>query len=460
MLINKIFFILPFFLILENHYIQQDSCKRGLTNIPCSDSLKYSNPISNSNKTEVYISIEDSLTEIPLFHNKDIKIDLINELYSFSEKINLRVNSFFQKIGFTIKINSDKIIIIPSLVVFLIIVLKKFFFGKKTRRKISYGEKENHKLNKINFSKSKIETKRDFLKINTLEKDEIILLNGNFENRWLTISHSSTGKNHKSSNPPIPCQDNSHYQDLNKTWKLAVICDGAGSSKLSHISSKIVSENIVPDILSNELVKFNWFNKGKFPSKNQWENTGLDLMKKMFNELQLKINHKGNNPNNLSIDEFATTVIISIYNRKGILSLSVGDGRSGYLNDRGELNSITTPFKGRESNETVFITSPIWDNPKKYIQTKCIQENIISVFMLSDGMEKVSYECSKIIEGNFIDPNIPYKNFFLPIFLRLKKTNKKDESKLNKEWIEFLESGNNDIVEEGDDKTLLISLYK
>ena len=47
-----------------------------------------------------------------------------------------------------------------------------------------------------------------------------------------------------------------------------------------------------------------------------------------------------------------------------------------------------------------------------FIQTDVIDEKILSVFLLSDGMEKISFECSNLTDDVFVDANIPYKNFF------------------------------------------------
>ena len=75
-------------------------------------------------------------------------------------------------------------------------------------------------------------------------------------------------------------------------------------------------------------------------------------------------------------------------------------------------------------------------------------------------MEKITFECSNLTDDVFVDVNIPYKKFFLPILSKIKSLNIKEEIKLIDEWKVFLESGNDAIKNEGDDKTLLVSLLK
>ena len=63
------------------------------------------------------------------------------------------------------------------------------------------------------------------------------------------------------------------------------------------------------------------------------------------------------------------------------------------MNRTGEFKGLFTPYGGEESNGTIFITSLIYE-PQKFIQTDVINDDIISVFLLSDGMEKITFECS------------------------------------------------------------------
>jgi len=143
-----------------------------------------------------------------------------------------------------------------------------------------------------------------------------------------------------------------------------------------------------------------------------------------------------------------------------VLVANIGDGRGGYLNTSGVLKSLFTPFGGDESNGTIFITSPIWENPHKFIQTDVIDEKLLAIFLLSDGMEKITFECSNLTDDVFTDANIPFKKFFFPVLSKIKSLDSEGEEKLKDEWKSLLESGNEAIKNESDDKTLLVSFLK
>ena len=130
------------------------------------------------------------------------------------------------------------------------------------------------------------------------------------------------------------------------------------------------------------------------------------------------------------------------------------------LNDSGDFKSLFVPYGGDESNGTIFITSPIWDTPELFIQSDVVNEKILSIFLLSDGMEKITFECSNLTEEVFIDANIPFKKFFYPILSKINSLDIEGERKLIVEWKNFIENGNEAIKNESDDKTLLISFLK
>ena len=204
-----------------------------------------------------------------------------------------------------------------------------------------------------------------------------------------------------------------------------------------------------------------WFKKGELPSKKEWENLGLTIFKETYSNLISWVEkHNKQNNTSYSFNDFASTVIFSLYNPKGVAVANIGDGRGGYLNTSGELKPLFTPFGGDESNGTIFITSPIWENPNKFIQTDVIDKKILAIFLLSDGMEKITFECSNLTDNLFTDANIPYKKFFFPVLSKIKSLDNEGEEKLKNEWKLFIESGNDAIINESDDKTLLVSFLK
>ncbi len=333
---------------------------------------------------------------------------------------------------------------------------------KVLQSKFKYLEnREEDSISFENINKIRNELKNQIVIKNTLDSDQLKMLTVGQEFRWITVAHSAIGKSHSQATPPIPCQDNHYFETLNNNWQLAIVCDGAGSAKMSHFGSKLISNNAIPYILKNTLSNLKWFKKGELPSKKEWENLGLTIFKETYSNLISWV-EKYNKQNNTSyfFNDFASTVMFSLYNSKGVAVANIGDGRGGYLNTSGELKPLFTPFGGDESNGTIFITSPIWENPNKFIQTDVIDEKILAIFLLSDGMEKITFECSNLTDNLFTDANIPYKKFFFPVLSKIKSLDNEGEEKLKIEWKLFIESGNDAIINESDDKTLLVSFLK
>ena len=296
---------------------------------------------------------------------------------------------------------------------------------------------------------------------NKLDNSELKELSGKKENRWVTVGHSAIGRSHSNAIPPLLCQDNYHFETLNETWQLAIVCDGAGSAKMSHLGSELISKSEISNNLSEELFSFDWFKKGTLPSKKEWNKYSISILEKTYSNLTTWVEKQNKETGTAhSVNDFATTVMFVLYNSKGALVANIGDGRGGYLNDSGDFKSLFVPYGGDESNGTIFITSPIWDTPELFIQSDVVNEKILSIFLLSDGMEKITFECSNLTEEVFIDANIPFKKFFYPILSKINSLDIEGERKLIVEWKNFIENGNEAIRNESDDKTLLISFLK
>ena len=323
----------------------------------------------------------------------------------------------------------------------------------------SLDKVDNKSIGDIDQTRSKLinQIQRE----NTLDNSQLKRLTDVQENRWVTVAHSAIGKSHSQANPPIPCQDNNYFETLNDNWQLAIVCDGAGSAKMSHFGSKLISSNSIPSNLKNALSNLKWFKKGHLPTKKEWGSLSVGVFKETLGNLISWVT-ESNKQNNtkFTVNDYASTVMLALYNSKGVLVANIGDGRGGYLNTSGVLKSLFTPFGGDESNGTIFITSPIWDNPHKFIQTDVIDEKLLAIFLLSDGMEKITFECSNLTDDVFTDANIPFKKFFFPVLSKIKSLDSEGEEKLKDEWKSLLESGNEAIKNESDDKTLLVSFLK
>ena len=75
------------------------------------------------------------------------------------------------------------------------------------------------------------------------------------------------------------------FETLNSNWELAIVCDGAGSSKC-HLGSEHISKKELR-LTKNELKSQNWFNQGFLPTKNEWKNLAVSILEKTYKSMLL-----------------------------------------------------------------------------------------------------------------------------------------------------------------------------
>ena len=82
---------------------------------------------------------------------------------------------------------------------------------------------------------------------------------------------------------------------------------------------------------------------------------------------------------------------------------------------------------------------------------------------MSDGCEAHSFECSVFDKetSEWHDPNLPFPKFFNPLVQSLKqmKVTGTTEDEVQKKWANFLTSGTQSLINEPDDKTLILGVF-
>ena len=274
---------------------------------------------------------------------------------------------------------------------------------------------------------------------------------------WTTATASVIGKSHIENN--LPCQDASRIKRLSLNCGVAIVADGAGSCKHSQQGSKILTEKGVL-LFAKNLGKSAFLRRKRVLRKDHWRRIVL----KCFNHLRHELSEYSIT-NGYTLKDLSSTMIVLAYSPWGIMVAHVGDGRAAYTNSDLDWKPLFTPFSGSEAGTTVFFTSKaVWGNPDKYIKTAVVNDHITGFSLLSDGMEKSSFECyiKKPDEEHYYDPNIPYNNFFNPVAKSLHAMSEKgwNQKKLNKSWQNFLLKGNERLVNEPDDKTMIVGILK
>ncbi len=275
------------------------------------------------------------------------------------------------------------------------------------------------------------------------------------EQNWLFAHASVIGNSHISEN--IPCQDDSKFENY-KNFSIAVVCDGAGSCSHSDIGSKLVTEYCTYHF--EKLVKSKkWDKSKKLPNRELWHKSAKETLFSIKLDLE---NYSINNE--LDFKSLSCTVIVTIALKNGLLVTHIGDGRAGYCNFKDEWFPTIIPCHGEEANQTIFITSDIWNEEiiDNYIESNVIDDKVKAFCLLSDGCEKASFECNLFDQENekYYDPNKPYELFFNPNVKILPQLyeQKKTQEEINSLWAKFLADGNEKLKVEPDDKTMILGV--
>jgi hypothetical protein len=287
----------------------------------------------------------------------------------------------------------------------------------------------------------------------------MILLKHQFDfmyGNWVIAKGSSIGGRHIEDN--LSCQDsNAVFYNLEMDYGIAIVSDGAGSANHSDLGSKIVVEKGIE--LLNEK-----FTETSFQDLVQKEQIEVDTFFIEFYKLLYKKFEEYSLENDLPIKSLAATSIIVVFSKSGLICSHIGDGRAGYQDNENTWFSVLEPFKGEEANQTIFITSDIWESPNKFIRTTRVKNQIQSFTLMSDGCESATFELNRFNEETqfYEKLNNPYPKFFNPniAILRELALSGKSSEEIDELWLKFLHNGNSKFESEIDDKTLILGTLK
>ncbi|MGB0931250.1 MAG: PP2C family serine/threonine-protein phosphatase [Chitinophagales bacterium] len=281
-------------------------------------------------------------------------------------------------------------------------------------------------------------------------------------NKWLVVGASVIGKSHIADD--VPCQDSHLYKLLENGWGIAVVADGAGSAVNSDKGSDFVVKASVK-AFSQLLQKELWHINQTLPSEVAWSIAARETLKEVRAALDFFAEE-----NEWEVSSLASTVIVVIFSPIGILVTHIGDGRAAFQEKESkEWHPAMIPHKGTEANQTVFITSAIWQEEElelsgvKVPESRVIPISPLSFALLSDGCEKHSFECSRFNDDlqKWSDPNQPFTKFFSPLTSNLSSAIEHNASveDIEVKWESFLKGGTKGLKQEGDDKTMILGVF-
>ncbi len=271
-----------------------------------------------------------------------------------------------------------------------------------------------------------------------------------YTDNWIVIGGSVAGQKHLQQN--ILCQDAHNYTELNG-WGIAIVCDGAGSATYADIGATETTR--IATIEIQNLVQQNkWIENATFPSQKEWNTIANQVAYGIYTKLQLfAIKNK------YTLSDLACTIIVLINSPLGVLLFHIGDGRGAYCDTNKNWHTLFTPFRGEYANETVFITSAIWQDTDKYIGTNYIPNPITAFALLSDGVEKYCFHLNEKLGTIFVSKNEPYTLFLDPLIENIRALNSENTpTEMQELWLSFLQNGTIGLEQEEDDKTLIIGV--
>jgi hypothetical protein len=273
---------------------------------------------------------------------------------------------------------------------------------------------------------------------------------------WILAYASATGHGHIAAN--LPCQDVCGVKLLADGWGIAVVSDGAGSCEHSQQGAQLTVQYAI-EHFRTLITSRHWTESTEMPTVEAWRETASLALHDVFQELNTYATGQG-----YPLASLSCTVIVVIFSPFGLLAAHIGDGRAGFLSQSGEWQPLMTPFHGEYANQTVFVTSDIWEDAlcSPYLETAIVTEAVQAFCLLSDGCERASYECYLYDEEHqrFYDPNKPYPPFFNRVvdWLRTLHRNGQPQQEMNELWAQVLRTGTAALQQETDDKTMIIAV--
>ncbi len=276
--------------------------------------------------------------------------------------------------------------------------------------------------------------------------------------KWIVVGASVAGKSHTNAPILVPCQDSHCITFITESWGVAVVCDGAGSARHADLGATFVAQNTA-QLLVNAVEKNEWHKQTTLPDYNTWQQWAYSTLAQVRHNLE-------DYAQTLQVPatDLACTLIAVVFSPIGLLTVHIGDGRAGFCNAQNEWHAIIKPYKGEEANQTIFMTSAIWENYEEYIKVHCTNEKPLAFTLMSDGCEAHAYQIGTFDyeQEKYTEINQPYPQFFNPLVATIKnlQNQKVDFYDIQQKWCKFVEDGNDNLINEPDDKTLILGILR
>jgi hypothetical protein len=218
---------------------------------------------------------------------------------------------------------------------------------------------------------------------------------------WRVLGASAVGTRHQ--HLGRDCEDAHAYRNYADMLLLAA-ADGAGSASQAAMGAKFAVQSSLATaerVLRDEPMPLDtarW--QSVLPLILTATHTALKEQVQRFS-----LAHPTPDASNLSLREFASTLLFAAITAQWLAVAQIGDGAIVVLHPDGTLTSLTPPEARMYVNETVFITDTDYLSLATY--TILPRTNVQGIALLTDGLQMIALKSPE---------NTPHGPFFSPLF--------------------------------------------
>lgn len=207
---------------------------------------------------------------------------------------------------------------------------------------------------------------------------------------WKVVAGSATGSGHQASG--APCQDACHWH-CSGQWLIAVVCDGAGSARLSDVGARHGAHS-----LCRELGAAVPAAATEPAGQNYWEARIIEAVAKTRETLRSEHVHE-----DASMRDFHATIVGIVMGPAYGTFFQIGDGAGvALLDDDWDKSVLSLPENGEYADQTFFYTEERW---REHLRFTAVPEAARLITLMTDGAMSFAMapECSGL-ERNFMGP--------------------------------------------------------
>lgn len=212
--------------------------------------------------------------------------------------------------------------------------------------------------------------------------------------QWKVFAAAAIGGSHLENG--TPCQDAFFFREVDNCL-VAAVCDGAGSARLSHEGSTLVTRVFVELMAAQSAY---WGEE-----EESFRRLVTGVIDRIRYQITLLAGENATQPT-----DYAATLVAAVITRTGGWLIHIGDGVAvaRMPGDEGETGEsiLSLPDNGEYANQTWFVTSPDWAAHLRLTRLPAPPELLA---LMSDGAEP--FAMSKGGAGlfpPFIDPVVNY----------------------------------------------------